>query len=64
MSKGGSTYRFDLLFVEFSAVEEESMDAVACSGCLDGCWSHIQEVLGRKRTDTRIKKGTYLSKYT
>lgn len=48
MSKGGSTYRFNLLFVEFSAVEEESMDAVACSGCLDGCWSHIQEVLGRK----------------
>ena len=48
MLNGDYTHRFNLPFVEFVAVQEHGINGVACSGRLDRCGCHIQEVLGRK----------------
>lgn len=42
------THRFELLFVEFAAVQEVRVDAVSRPGRLDGCRRHVHEVLGRE----------------
>jgi len=43
------THRFELFFVEFAAVEEVRVEAVARPGRLDGCGRHVHEVLERER---------------
>lgn len=40
------THWFDLGSVQFSPVEHDSMDCIACPGSLDGGGEHIQEILG------------------
>lgn len=42
---GKFTYWLDLLSIQFSSIQQDSMDGVASSSCLHSSWSKIQKIL-------------------
>lgn len=42
------THGFDFLSIEFPAVQEASVQRVASTSRLNGCWRHVEEVLRKQ----------------